>query len=500
MEKKPTKSTEDVAHKQGWFLWRYVIAFLGFFGMINSYTIRSHISVTLVAMVNSTDSTTENYTECGAWSNSTSSDRSGDFNWDSRMQGIIQGAFFWGYMIPQLLGGRLAELYGGKMVIFVGGVIATIATLIGPWAANVHVGFFIATRIICGVGLSVFTPSLHTIIARWCPPNERSRFSSIVYSGNQLGTIIAMPVAGALCQYASNGGWPWPFYVFGIIASFWLVLWVIFVYNVPSDHRWISEGELQYIEDSLKDTLNKKARPVPWKAIFTSTAVWALTWVHFGQNWGFYTLLTEIPTYMSHVLGFDMAQNGLYSSLPYIVMVVFGNICSVTADMLIKRNILSVGFTRKLFNSIALFGTAISLLIITFLKCQTMTIYALLVLAVGFDGAIYGGFQINHVDLSPNFAGTLQGITNTMGCIPGIVSPYITGVITEDNDTQDGWSVVFYIAFALLVFFAIEYVLFGKGTTQPWNESSPLKELDAEDISNISNKDVNLVETNLGPS
>lgn len=49
----------------------------------------------------------------------------------------------------------------------------------------------------------------------------------------------------------------------------------------------------------------------PWLAIMTSVPMWALIVVHSAQNWGFWTLLTEIPSYMSGVLNFNLAQVSL---------------------------------------------------------------------------------------------------------------------------------------------------------------------------------------------
>ena len=37
------------------------------------------------------------------------------------------------------------------------------------------------------------------------------------------------------------------------------------------------------------------------------------------------------------------------------------------------------------------------------------------------------------MDLSPNYAGTLMGITNTMANIAGFVTPYVVGSIIEGN-------------------------------------------------------------------
>jgi hypothetical protein len=36
----------------------------------------------------------------------------------------------------------------------------------------------------------------------------------------------------------------------------------------------------------------------PWGKFFTSAPVWAIIAAHFAENWGFYTLLTQLPTFM----------------------------------------------------------------------------------------------------------------------------------------------------------------------------------------------------------
>jgi hypothetical protein len=37
------------------------------------------------------------------------------------------------------------------------------------------------------------------------------------------------------------------------------------------------------------------------------------------------------------------------------------------------------------------------------------------------------------VELSPNYAGTLMGISNCIGTICGFVSPMVAGIITDGN-------------------------------------------------------------------
>ena len=55
---------------------------------------------------------------------------------------------------------------------------------------------------------------------------------------------------------------------------------------------------------------------IPWVSIFTSLPVWAIIVAHFGENWGFYTLLTELPSYLKHHLKFDLTHVSFSSWLP----------------------------------------------------------------------------------------------------------------------------------------------------------------------------------------
>ena len=60
----------------------------------------------------------------------------GDIEWDKTTQGWILSAFYLGFGSTQAFGGILAGRYGGKLVLFSGQVILTIATILTPIAAR----------------------------------------------------------------------------------------------------------------------------------------------------------------------------------------------------------------------------------------------------------------------------------------------------------------------------------------------------------------------------
>ena len=68
-----------------------------------------------------------------------------------------------------------------------------------------------------------------------------------------------------------------------------------------------------------------------------------------------------------------------------------------------------------------------------FVGCDKILGIALLTLGNGCIGMGSAGFNVNHLDISPRYAGVLLGITNSAGTIPGIIGPYVAGSLTNNQ-------------------------------------------------------------------
>ena len=73
------------------------------------------------------------------------------------------------------------------------------------------------------------------------------------------------------------------------------------------------QEELFYIETSsppriTTQTKSFKEKLPPLGKMLLSVPVWALIITHAGHNWGMYTLLTEMPTYLSNIHHFNITS------------------------------------------------------------------------------------------------------------------------------------------------------------------------------------------------
>uniref|UniRef100_A0A1Y1MXD5 Major facilitator superfamily (MFS) profile domain-containing protein n=1 Tax=Photinus pyralis TaxID=7054 RepID=A0A1Y1MXD5_PHOPY len=95
----------------------------------------------------------------------------------------------------------------------------------------------------------------------------------------------------------------------------------------------------------------------------------------------------------------------------------------------------------------------------------------LLFIAVGVNSFTYCGYNVNHMDISPNHAGTLMGITNGLSNITSIIAPLILEFIVTDEASTKQWAVVFYISAAVYVIGNTFFVIFASGEKQKWNSN-----------------------------
>ncbi|KAG7173939.1 Sialin-like 7 [Homarus americanus] len=395
---------------------RYVVSLLAFMGVMFNYILRVNINFALVAMVshgnmtaaggpplNATFNASVSYEEVQEGSTPQYNDfcpapdanatphtsYNGDLPWDEWTQGLVAGAFYYGNILSQVPGGRLAEVWGPSRVV--GGSLfsAGLLTLLQPLAARTSYIVLILLRVLVGLALGVTSPANHALLSGWAPKMERSTMAAIIYAGAPAGTLVAFPVSAYIIEKL---GWEAVFYLQGALALVWCLAWFL---------------------------------------------------------------------------------NATLSGLPYLGMWMLSLGTGVVGDFFQLRCGTSIVSVRKISHIIANVGPAMCLVGLMWVGCDWLATVTLLVAGVTAQGALYAGPYINPIDLSPNFAGTLCGISNTIGNIPGFLAPMFNGYLLNNQQTLPQWRKVFIIAVVFYLLNTIFYLIFASGEVQPWNSPRP---------------------------
>lgn len=428
------------------------------------------------------------------------------FGWSASTKGLVQGVFFAGYMTTQIAAGLLADARGGRLVLALAVTLWSISTFATPAAAHLTLPALLLMRVVLGAGEGAAMPAMNALIAATVPVDQRARSLSFIYSGMYAGSILGLLVAPGLIRTYS---WESVFYLFGAIGLLWVVLFVVTTppdrvarsprtpadrgyrlvpvsskerigadYKTEGDHdsgerhsdqarcedrgsdaiQYEEEGGSSHVQQSDSDVSqsdsldHSRPKPTVWEML-SRRCVWAIIVAHFCCTWGYFVLLTWLPSFLHSNFELSVKTASFLSAVPWVAMFVFANIGGWIADFLISAGF-SVTRTRKVMQSIGFVGPALFLGVM----CRTesaIVATAYISTALAFASFSQSGVYSNHQDIGPNVAGTLLGISNTFASLPGLIGVYITGVVLDWSGQN--WNIVYGI---VIVFYAIGLVVF----------------------------------------
>ena len=420
------------------FPYRFKVVFLSFLAVSICYIDRVNISVAIIPMQE-------------------------QFGWSEFQVGIILSSFYFGYMFTLIIGGYLADKYGGKKVLGYGLLIWSFFTIITPFFAYSGLWWLVFIRILMGLGEGITFPSWHAIYARWIPFKERTRAVAFTNSGIAAGTLFGYAVAALIIAKYS---WEWVFYLFGILGIFWYFFWNKSVTSFPEDNKNLSAQELKLIKNEAPS--KESAPSIPFFKLIKNMPFVAIAVATFCNNWSLYTFLSYLPKYVNAPIteggmGIELSSNIFVFAIliPCVVAILSLIMGGYLADGLIKKGY-SVINVRKTVNSVGFFGSALFLFLISS-EDSLLNVVILLCLINVCSGICAGGFGVNHADLGPKYTGSLVGISGSIGMIAAILSPIVAGTVLQITNS---WSIIFYICAGMLIFGGIFYLIFASANKQ----------------------------------
>jgi len=442
---------------------RYIFACLAAAGGFFNLSGRNCLNLAIVSIAeewrscqNSTEDSTEK--DCG----------DNQISWTDDAVATVLGAFFWGIFVSEVVSGPMVDLVGGKRTMLVANIVAGASTLATPWLVQTNLLCLVIIQVVAGLSMGVAVPSFHNLLGRWEPEGEKGRLATIIYTGSPLSSVVCLLITGWLTKLNS---WSLPFYFFGgCTLVLWLPAWALLVTDYPGDQRFIKQQELDLYNGNRATDIRPSLHQIPWVKILSSPPVWAAVLANTAYVQAFSFTASLLPQLLAGVFRLPPNQSGLLLTLPFISNYLISFFSALMSSVLLSHGF-SLLAVRKLATSLSLAGMALAFLLLPSIgDYGVAATLAIITAGYGLTGFHLNGAWCSPIDLAPNFAATMMGLSGLCSYSLASVLPLLFSQLVTDKNSVSGWSLPLYLTGALLLFACIVFLMAGKADKQTWNK------------------------------
>jgi sugar phosphate permease len=297
-----------------------------------------------------------------------------EFRMTNTDAGALVSLLFFFYAISQIPAGFLYKRLSVRKVFPLSMILTSVFTgLMGTTGSLLMLKCFRA-----GLGLAEGPTGIGctATINSWFPPKEKGTATGIWLAASKFGPVLCPPLGVLIIEMF---GWRYIFYFFAIPGIIFSILWLLLVSNKPSESRFCSPAEVEYIRTEQAPVAAaavhraRKRYSLAWldklilakrvKQLETSGQVFR-SWNVYGNTIGYgcmigvsNVMLAWIPTYLMGVKYFTSLKMGFLASAPFVGAVLGNLLGGVISDRLLNKR-------RKPLMLVSAF-------------CTTITMYAL---------------------------------------------------------------------------------------------------------------------------
>lgn len=222
-----------------------------------------------------------------------------DLALSSEVFGLLSGIFFIGYFFFEVPSNIIMHKVGARIWI---------ARIMITWGIVIIFTGFVQTaihlyilRFLLGIAEAGFFPGIILYFTYWFRASERGRATASLLLALPVGGLIGAPLSTWIMDNISwfnLQGWRWMFILEGIPAILLGILALFFLTNKPSEAKWLSKEESDWLERELDLERQQKARvnKASLPEMLKDSKIWKLSLLYFSMYTGIYGLSFWIPT------------------------------------------------------------------------------------------------------------------------------------------------------------------------------------------------------------
>jgi len=337
--------------------------------------------------------------------------------------GFGGGIFFVGYMLLEIPGGVLAEVWSARKwisrILLTWGVLASSTGFIHSARQFYWLRFFL------GLAEAGFLPAVLVYISHWYRPADRGRAVAMFMASIPASQVIGGPLSAIFLKihWLSYGGWRWLLLLEGLPAVLLGIVTLFFLTERPEEARWLPPEEREWLGRELAREREARVSHLPaWRAL-GDPRVLLLAFTLFLGLTATYGVFLWMPKIVEKLSSFGTSKVSLIASIPYLVALPVMWLAGWNSDRTGDRK-WHAGISRVAA------GLALATCIYT-ADHVWLGVLALSIAAAGFYSSHAGFWPIPNMLLGRAAAAASIGLINLFGSAGGFVGPYVIGYLRD---------------------------------------------------------------------
>jgi MFS family permease len=357
-----------------------------------------------------------------------------DFALTQIQMSYVFSAFTLSYAIFEIPTAWWADRIGSRKVVT--RIVAWWSAFTMASGAAFNYASLLTIRFLFGAGEAGAWPNAARVFSRWIPAGERGKVQGIFFAGAHLsGGVTPLLVTWLLGRMS----WRAVFVTCGCLGLAWASAWYRWFRDEPAEHAAVSAAEREKILSERRLPASHAEQRGAWARIARHPSVLPLCLMYVANTYGFYFLITWLPTYLATARGFSQTELGLFAGLPLILSVVADIFGGLTTDSLTHRFGLrfgrcSVGAGGYLVAALAMLAGAV--------VTEPRTAAVLIAVAAAASMFTLAPSWAACIDIGGRHSGVLSAAMNTSGQIGGILSPIVLAYIVA---IFANWAIPLYV-------------------------------------------------------
>lgn len=350
--------------------------------------------------------------------------------------GLVASIYFFAYTGMQIPSGLLVDKFGQKKVLIPAFIVfALAAVVIGTSSTimQVYIGSLLA-----GLSTGSYYGAAFSLSAKYTPKNKKSFANAIINSGSAIGMIIGL-IGSSVLVGSLQIQWNYTLFITAII-----IVAVTFVFMLFIKQDKVADKEEEAIEAEKEVVKNTE---VSAGSLFSSKQL-VIYFVYFATCYGYYMIVTWLPSFLVAEKGFSQGSVGYVSALVAVT--------AVPGALLFTR-IIDKNSNMRLRLILLLLVAASVTIGLTVYAPNPSVLYVALILYGLLGKLAIDPVLITYVSDSVSGDKVARALTlfNFFGMSSSVIAPALTGYIGDVTGSQ---VIGFYIATILLALAAVLFL------------------------------------------